>query len=109
MAHIFNLLGLRVVDVSLTSDAIVALFDFVLSSFKLLGHVALSFLGLRQLNLNIAERYPFNSWRHYWLDEGSHYTAFCTFAEQDRKVTYPSTSTMSLSVHCQTVNITACT
>ena len=54
-AHVLNLLGLRVVDVRLSRDIAVALFDFDLGRLKLLSYVALGLLCLRKLNFNVTQ------------------------------------------------------
>ena len=55
-AHVFNLLGLRVVDISLPGDVLVALFNLELRGFILLGDIPLRFLRLSQLDLDVAQR-----------------------------------------------------
>ena len=52
-AHFLNSLGLRMVDVGLASDVLVALFDFSLRSLVLLSHVALAVLVLSKLDFNV--------------------------------------------------------
>ena len=54
-AHVLYLLCLSMVDISLASDVLMALFDLELSSFVLLGHFSLCVFRFRQLNFNITQ------------------------------------------------------
>ena len=56
LAHVLNLLCLRVVDVALSRDLLVSVLDFLLRFFKFLGHIASGFLCLGQLDLDVAQR-----------------------------------------------------
>ena len=55
-AHVLDLLSLSVVDVGRSRDVLMTLFNFCLGRLILLGHVALSLLGLSKLNFDIAQR-----------------------------------------------------
>jgi len=46
LAHVLNLLGLGVIDVRLSRDVFMALFDFSLSAFILLSYISLCLLRL---------------------------------------------------------------
>mgnify|MGYP000359568190 FL=1 len=54
--HLFDLLRLRVVDIRLSCDVLVALLDLQLRLLKLVSHVPFALLGLRQLDLDVAQR-----------------------------------------------------
>ena len=55
-AHVLDLLGLSMVDVSLARDVLVALLDLELSSLILFCHFALAILCLGQLDFDVAQR-----------------------------------------------------
>jgi hypothetical protein len=55
-AHVLDLLGLGMIDVSLASDVLVALLDLELRSFILFSHFALAILRLGQLDFDVAQR-----------------------------------------------------
>lgn len=54
-AHVLYLLCLSMVDISLASNVLMALFDLKLSGFVLLGHFSLRVFRFRQLNFNISQ------------------------------------------------------
>jgi hypothetical protein len=55
VAHVLDLFGLCMVDVSLSRNLLMALLNFFLSSLVLLSHFALCLLGLGELDFNITK------------------------------------------------------
>jgi len=55
LSHVLDLFGLRVVDVSLTSNLLVALLDLFSCFFVLFSHFPLCLLRFGKLDFNIAE------------------------------------------------------
>ena len=53
--HVFNLLGLSVIDVCLPGQIFMAVFDFSLCRLIFLRHIALCLLGLCKLDFDVAE------------------------------------------------------